>query len=255
MLFRSGEEAFCGIYFFHDIKIRSRDERYGGGTIGKSAFRGTALDFSQGDKVEFTGNWHTIGESAFQNASLNYFRLNKIEGMKHIGEGAFSGTRIGKELPGADANSVEIPTGVQSIGKEAFKYSGIKKLKFQGNSVRSIGDSAFKNNKLAELTLPHGINRIGKDAFYNNALTKADISNTAVTEVAEGAFQNNQLTGAQLPSSVKTIGKNAFRSNKFGNITLGDGVERIEEDAYRDNPKLASASISKNRLVDRKSVV
>ena len=167
---------FCGIYFFHDIKIRSRDERYGGGTIGKSAFGGTALDLSQGDEVEFTGNWHTIGESAFQYASLNYFRLNKIEGMKHIGEGAFSGTRIGKELPGADANSVEIPTGVQSIGKEAFKYSDIKKLKFQGNSVRSIGDSAFKNNKLAELTLPHGINRIGKDAFYNNALTKADIA-------------------------------------------------------------------------------
>ena len=158
-----GEEAFRGIYFFHNIKIRSRDERYGGGTIGKSAFRGTALDLSQGDKVEFTGNWHTIGESAFQNASLNYFRLNKIEGMKHIGEGAFSGTRIGKELPGADANSVEIPTGVQSIGEEAFKYSGIKKLKFQGNSVRGIGDSAFENNNLAELTLPHGINRIGKN--------------------------------------------------------------------------------------------
>ena len=40
------EKAFCGIYFFHDIKIRSRNERYGGGTIGKSAFRGTALDYS-----------------------------------------------------------------------------------------------------------------------------------------------------------------------------------------------------------------
>ena len=37
-----GEEAFRGIYFFHDIKIRSRDERYGGGTIKKSTFRETA---------------------------------------------------------------------------------------------------------------------------------------------------------------------------------------------------------------------
>ena len=136
--------------------------------------------------MEFTGNWHTIGESAFQNASLNYFRLNKIEGMKHIGEDAFLGTRIGEELPGADANSVEIPASVQSIGKEAFKDSDIKKLKFQGNSVRSIGDSAFEDNKLAELTLPHGINKIGDYAFSDNALTTADISNTAVTEVAEG---------------------------------------------------------------------
>ena len=80
------------------------------------------------------------------------------------------------------------------------------------------------------MTLPHGINKIGDYAFSDNALTTADISNTAITEVAEGAFQSNQLTDAKLPSSVKTIGKYAFRNNKFGNITLGDGVERIEED-------------------------
>ena len=166
--------------------------------------------------------------------------------MKDIGEGAFSHTHIGQDLPGADKNSVEIPASVESIGKEAFASLWIRKLKFQGNSVRSIGDSAFEDNKLAELTLPHGINRIGKDAFKNNALTTADISNTAVTEVAEGAFNNNQLTDVKLPSSVKTIGKYAFMGNKFGNITLGDGVERIEEYAYGHNPKLASASISKN---------
>ena len=48
-----GEEAFRGIYFFHNIKIRSRDERYGGGTIGKSAFRGTALDSNSWNMFTF----------------------------------------------------------------------------------------------------------------------------------------------------------------------------------------------------------
>ena len=96
------------------------------------------------------------------------------------------------------------------------------------------------------MTLPQGINRIGKNAFEHNILKTADISNTAVTEVAEGAFQNNKLISAKLPSSVKTIGKYAFMNNEFEDITLGDGVERIEEGAYRDNPKMISASISQN---------
>ena len=128
----------------------------------------------------------------------------------------------------------------------AFGHSEIKKLKFQGNSVRSIEDGTFEFNKLTELTLPHGINKIGKYAFRYNALTKADISNTAVTEVAEGAFDNNQLTDAKLPSSVKTVGIRAFNGNKFGSITLGDGVEKIGVYAYGNNSKLASVSISKN---------
>ena len=82
---------------------------------------------------------------------------------------------------------------------------------------------------MTELTLPHGISSIGKYAFFDNALTTANIANTAVTAVEESTFQNNRLTDVKLPSSVKTIGKNAFRSNKFGNITLGDSVEKIEE--------------------------
>ena len=35
-------------------------------------------------------------------------------------------------------------------------------------------------------------------------------------------------------------------NNEFEDITLGDGVEGIEEGAYRDNPKMVSASISQN---------
>ena len=196
-----GESAFEGSYAFHNMRIRSRDERYEGGTIGKKAFDGTALDLSKGDDVEFKGNWHTIGEGAFEDASLRYFRLNKIEGLKRIGRRAFSYTRIGKELPGAEAHSVEIPAGVESIGESAFLNSGIEKLKFQGTSLRSIGDYAFGSNQLAELTLPNGITGIGKGAFSYNKLTTADISKTAVTEVAEGAFRDNQLTDVTLPGS------------------------------------------------------
>ena len=71
-----------------------------------------------------------VGESAFKNAGLLYFRLNKIKGLKRIGKDAFSYTCIGEKLPGADANSVEIPASVQSIGEYAFGHSEIKKLKF-----------------------------------------------------------------------------------------------------------------------------
>ena len=102
-----GDEAFNGNYNFDNVVVSS-DE----GTIRKSAFNKTALDSWSGDKVEFKGNWHTVGESAFKNAGLLYFRLNKIKGLKRIGKDAFSYTRIGEKLPGADANSVEIPTQI-----------------------------------------------------------------------------------------------------------------------------------------------
>ena len=112
-----GDEAFRNAGNLRTIDISSH---YYSAKIGEAAFRNTALCMGSSEKCNLRGSWSKIGKEAFVWSSLHHFKLSDIEGMKDIGEGAFSHTHIGQDLPGADKNSVEIPASVESIGKEAF---------------------------------------------------------------------------------------------------------------------------------------
>jgi hypothetical protein len=86
--------------------------------------------------------------------------------------------------------------------------------------VTSIGDGAFANNRLTQVTVPNGVISIGAEAFANNPLTQVTI-----------------------PGSVTYIGKDAFDGNPNISIslTIPDGVTSIKE-AYG-----AATYISGNR--------
>ena len=77
---------------------------------------------------------------------------------------------------------------VTSIGKEAFKNSGMKEI-YLPTSLTEIGDGAFKGcTELTSITIPDGVTRIGIVAFGGC---------TGLTSVA-------------IPDSVTKIGKRAF---------------------------------------------
>ncbi len=86
-----------------------------------------------------------------------------------------------------------------------------------GYRVRSIGNSAFYDNRLTRVTIPNSVTSIGDFAFQNNRLTRLTIGNS-VTSIGDAAFQNNRLTRVTIPDSVTSIGGSAFEANRLTRV-------------------------------------
>jgi len=92
--------------------------------------------------------------------------------------------------------SVVIPDSVTVIGDSAFlgdwdnskraPLGAISSVTF-GNSVISIGNKAFENNKLSRITLPDSVTSIGYSAFADNPVTRLSIG-ADVTLETDGSF-------------------------------------------------------------------
>ena len=117
------------------------------------------------------------------------------------------------------------------------------------NTVTSIENGTFCDNRLKSVEIPNSVTTIGKSAFYNNQLTSVTIGNS-VTTIGEDAFYQNQLTSVVIPSSVKTIGEGAFYNNKLTSVTIGNGITSIARHAFIktsfSNPNLTSITIDKS---------
>jgi len=82
------------------------------------------------------------------------------------------------------------------------------------NSVKTIGDVAFKANSLTNVIIPDSVETIGAGAFKDNCLTNVVIPNSVKT-IGRSAFADNQLTYVVIPNSVETIGDYAFYYNRL----------------------------------------
>lgn len=132
--------------------------------------------------------------------------------------------------------SVEIGSGVTSIGSYALVDTNITSLTIPG-SVTAIGDyGTYHNRYLAELTLQSGLTSIGEGALsWNKRLTTVTIPN-GVTTIGEEAFAHcwtqlpksdsfTGLTTVTIPGSVTSIGKNAFTDNQQLTTVNFDGTQ------------------------------
>ena len=118
---------------------------------------------------------------------------------------------------GLGITSVVIPSTVKSIGVSAFENNKLTEITIP-SSVTSIGIGAFRNNKLTKLTIPGSVKNIGNEAFSSNQLTSITLSD-GVTSIGNRAFENNQLIEVVIPSSVTSIGWGAFAKNQGTTIT------------------------------------
>lgn len=132
---------------------------------------------------------------------LNFETVNIESGVLSIGERAFSGCTYIK--------TVNLPSTVNDIGKDAFyNCSLITEIKLP-SSLRNIGDYAFGScSKLSGITLTEGIESIGSYAF----------SGCALTEVV-------------IPKSLQNMGDNCFGScTKLTKFTVADGNQYFSAD-------------------------
>lgn len=243
------------------------------GTTNPSQSTGYAFN---GDKAlknlvfEGESQLETIEEYSFSNVGVTKMTLPAT--IKKVGDYAFSAAKIEElafEVKAPKSGEAEI-SALESVGKNAFQNSTLKKVSFPETAVKelTLGENLFRGcNGLENVYLPSTVASI--DGVFNdckadfelkisdnNKNIKLHSEDTAlvVTEVKSTDDEGNEVkryavlfaykqimapgggfTEYKLPSDVFEIGKNAFAyQNSITKVIIPSGVIAIGEGAFHD---------------------
>lgn len=145
--------------------------------------------------------------------------------------------------PGGD---VVVPTGVTSIGDDAFSYcQGLTSVTVP-SGVTSIGARAFSYCfDLTEVAIADSVTSIGNNAFDSCwELARVKLP-SGLTAIERNLFAScNSLSEVAIPDSVTSIGYRAFAGcSSLTSITIPDGVTGIETGMFSGCSSLANIYI------------
>ena len=146
-----------------------------------------------------------------------------------------------KKLISGGKDSI-IPEGVKEIGDGAFKETSIEEITMP-NTVDKIGGIAFADCKnLKRVTLNEGLKEIGDGAFSETSIESITTPST-VERIGEGAFSNcKNLKTVTLNEGLKEIGIYALSNTSIEEITMPNTVNKIGEIAFDDCKKLKTVT-------------
>ena len=133
--------------------------------------------------------------------------------------------------------SIEIPSGITSIGSDAFNNCSALTDVIIGSDVLTIGSGAFQYcTALTDVTIPSSITTIVSSAFYGcTALANITIPSSVTAMGANAFYGCTSLTDITIPSSVLDIGANAFRNcSAMASVTIDNPSSlNIQNYAFR----------------------
>lgn len=135
-------------------------------------------------------------------------------------------------------DSVYLPNTIRKVGDRAFYNSGLKDISFS-NKLNTIGMMAFSTNEITSVILPDSVTDLGKGAFSTNSNIERIILPKKLRVISDAAFgcsdkyhYMQNLTDIDIPDSVVSIGSRAFAGNNFHHIDIPDSVQDIGEYAF-----------------------
>ena len=206
---------------------------------------------AQGDNLTWTlyvddGELIISGTGAMRNYLLSgapwYSERSSIRtveiasGVTSIGDDAFY------ECSGL--TSITIPDSVTSIGSGAFKFCKFTSITIP-TSLTSIGLGAFQCcSKLTSITIPHGVAKIEDYTFDQCSKLTSVIIPASVTSIGKNAFSScDSLTSVSIPSGVTSIGKYAFAGCRMTSVSIPSGVTSIDDYVFYNCRTLTSVTI------------
>lgn len=130
-----------------------------------------------------------------------------------------------------------------SVGKALYDREIVIPYQYDGKSVTTIADNAFKDcSGLTSITIPSSVTTIGDSAFINCSNLSQITIPDSVTEIGDGAFNYcTKLTGITIPNSVTKIGDATFYCcQQLTSIIIPDNVTKIGKGAFKGCKKLTS---------------
>ena len=216
-------------------------------SIEKWAFNGcTSLT-----SVTIPSGVQTIGNDAFVNCtSLKRIKVNESNNYYSSSD---DGVLFNKEKTalitypcGKTDTSYTIPSGVTSIGENAFNHCTSLESVTIPSGVQTIGNSAFFNcTSLANVTMTSGVQTIGNSAFFNCTSLASVAIPSSVTSIGDEAFVDcTSLASVTIESGLQTIGNSAFQGcTRLASVEIPDSVTAIGNQAFRDCTGLANVTI------------
>ncbi|MEE0418254.1 MAG: leucine-rich repeat protein [Clostridia bacterium] len=145
-------------------------------------------------------------------------------------------------------DSVKLPAKLESIGNFAFSAvvdtktsevkHGVKAVVFP-ETLKTIGNTAFQNAPLTEVSLPDSVTSVGSGAFTNTEKATTHIEKVklskGMTAIPAGMFTNQKVKNVEIPEGIKTIGVRAFAGNRVETLKISGTVEKIDDYAFWNN--------------------
>ena len=217
-------------------------------TIGDSAF----AYCEELTSISFVGtNVTAIGKDAFRGCSklgsIDLFTVKDEEtnamssALAEIGAGAFAGTAI---------TEIILPDNVMAISDSLFEDATLLRSVIAKGTVTSVGKYAFKGatslTAIPETILPT-LTFIGEGAFMESGLQEVSLPQ-GVTEIAPATFKDcKYLTSVTLTSSLKKIGNSAFEGcdgriglNEYTYVAVSGGKVTLVDDTDAEDVKTVS---------------
>lgn len=137
---------------------------------------------------------------------------------------------------------VVIPSSVKLIGDGAFSNTNLENVVMNGG--QEIGDRAFSETRIQEITVPSEVKKIGEYAFSDcTKLVKVKLS-SGLEEIEQGAFCGcSKLTKVTLPSGLKKIGESAFYGTGIKSIIFPETTSEIGIGVVDNCPNLTNITI------------
>lgn len=242
-----GNNAFKGCTALTDITTSKALT-----TIGASAFENctnlATVTFTpfKGDDEQDHYAIETLGNAAFKASGLTTFTF--YEKVITIPESAFENT--------TKLGDIEIPSTVTSIGRNAFKSSGLTSLDLKGAATLTIGVSAFEGcRNITTITLPANVTSVGASAFANMAIQTVNWNTNA--SIPEQAFyQSAGLQNVNFGENVDEfteVGASAFYyCTALKSITLPNSTTKLGNSAF-EKSGLTSFTFPRNVVIDSES--
>ena len=216
-----GNGAFTQCISLKEIEFPERTVK-----IGVAAFDIGYGYTSALKKVKIPASVTEIGKYAFQScAALETVEFAPGSKLTAISESAFTNSK--------NLKNINLPEKLVTIGNQAFQNTGLTEVTLP-SSVTSIGNAFNNCNSLRKITIGDGVTSIPMSAFLDcKFLSEVNLGNS-VTAIGTYAFKNCvSLKEITLGDKITTIGEQAFYNTSLKKIKIGAGVTSVGNEAFK----------------------
>ena len=178
-----------------------------------------------------------IGDNAFLGFStittISFEDGNKVT---KIGDNAF------KNMP--SLSSIVLPSGVTSIGWQAFSDTALTDIKLP-NTLKTIEGYAFYNTKLSTITIPDSVIDMGSGVFKScSNLKSVELSKNLKTLNSQMFEGCSSLKSLELPDGLESIGSSIlWNVPLIHEIIIPSSVNEISSGAFQGSSSLKKINI------------
>lgn len=192
-------------------------------------------------KIILPPHLNSIEESAFWQCKKLGPEIYIPSGITSIGTDAFNGC--------SSLSRIVIPSGVTTIGASAFSScTGMEEVVFETPAqVATIGESAFRGcSSLESFGFPNKVTVIADMTFTGCTSLKRVTMTSSVTSIGASAFANCKvLDDVYIPAQVTSISEAAFSGcSGLKTIQMPNRLEEISDKLFNDCSSLTGITIA-----------